>query len=85
MPRILLAPQLRRLTRAEPGMVAGSTVREALEKVFDAHPNLASYVLDDQGRLRKHVALFVDGARVTLDDPVAPNAELCVLRALSGG
>jgi len=85
MPRIVLAPQLRRLTQAEPGTVAGSTVREALEKVFDAHPSLESYVLDDQGRLRKHVALFVDGARVSLDDPVAPDAELSVLRALSGG
>ena len=85
MPRILLAPQLRRLTQADPGMVCGGTVREVLQTLFDAHPSLESYVLDDQRRLRKHVALFVDGARVTLDDAVAADAELCVLRALSGG
>jgi hypothetical protein len=46
-------------------------------------------VLDEQGHLRKHVVIFVDGARVrereTLSDPVATAREIHVLQALTGG
>jgi hypothetical protein len=48
-----------------------------------------SYVLDDQERLRKHVVIFVDGARISggsnLMCPVSPSAQIYVLQALSGG
>jgi hypothetical protein len=46
-------------------------------------------VLDDQGRLRKHVIVFVDGQlledRDQLSDGVEPTSELLVMQALSGG
>jgi hypothetical protein len=46
-------------------------------------------VLDEQGRVRKHVNIFADGVmvadRVALSDPVAPTSEIYVLQALSGG
>jgi hypothetical protein len=46
-------------------------------------------VLDDQGRLRRHVHVFVDGVLVAdrerLSDPVGPASELHVMQALSGG
>jgi len=64
-------------------------VREALDAVFEAHPRLRGYVLDDQSRLRKHVVVFVNGDMVRdrdgLSDPVAADAELFVMQALSGG
>jgi len=85
MPRITFTAHLRRWAPAEPVEVAGATVRLALDAVFAERPDLCSYVLDDQRRLRKHVALFVDGERAALDDAVAPEAEICVLQALSGG
>ena len=46
-------------------------------------------VLDEQGILRKHVVVFVNGEqvvdRVDLSDPVPEGAEVRVMQALSGG
>ena len=46
-------------------------------------------VIDDQGRLRKHVVIFVDGQaiqdRAQLGDAVEDESELLVMQALSGG
>ncbi len=64
----------------------GQTVGEALDDVLARYPRLRSYVLDDQGRLRTHVRIFVDDAEMdTFEDPVAPSSEVYVLQALSGG
>lgn len=67
----------------------GSTVREVLDGIFTDNPRLRSYLLDDQGRLRRHVNIFVND-RVIMDrdglsDPVAPEDEIFVFQALSGG
>lgn len=62
---------------------------EALSRVFLDNPGLRSYVLDDQGRLRTHVAIYVDGRlvrdRVALGDKVGKSAAIHVMQALSGG
>ena len=67
----------------------GPTVRDALDAVFRQNPRLRSYVVDDQGRLREHVVIFIDGRmiadRLELSDPVEPSSELFVMQALSGG
>ena len=62
---------------------------DALCRVFGDNPDLRSYILDDQGRLRTHVVIYVDGRplrdRVTLSDPLDDAAEIHVMQALSGG
>lgn len=67
----------------------GATVAEVLSRALADDPMLASYVLDDQGRLRKHVTIYLDGQpirdRLRLTDPARPNAEIYVMQALSGG
>lgn len=67
----------------------GGTVREVMDRVFAEHPRLRSYLLDDQGRLRRHVNLFVNDRlvadRAGLGDPVAAGDRIFVLQALSGG
>jgi molybdopterin synthase sulfur carrier subunit len=69
--------------------VGGDTLRGALDEVFVRHPRVKSYVLDDQDRLRKHVVIFCDGARIDGGDdlarPIAADTEIYVLQALSGG
>jgi molybdopterin converting factor small subunit len=69
--------------------VPGNTVREVLDGVFAGNAQARSYVLDDQGALRKHMAIFVNGEqirdRVHLADPVPPGATVYVMQALSGG
>ncbi|WP_232288404.1 MoaD/ThiS family protein [Anaeromyxobacter sp. K] len=89
MPLVTFTATLRRHLDAPPIEVPGGTVREALEAAFRGNPRLRGYVLDDQGRLRKHVAVFVDGALVIdrdgLADPVRPGSGIHVMQALSGG
>ena len=65
------------------------TVGEALAAVFASRPALRGYVLDDQGALRRHVAVYVNGEpvrdRVRMTDPVGMHDEIYVFQALSGG
>ncbi|MGR3723145.1 MoaD/ThiS family protein [Abyssibius alkaniclasticus] len=70
-------------------LASGETLAAALQNALKDDPLLAGYVLDEQGRLRKHVNIFIDGAlladRVKLSDPLQPDAEIYIMQALSGG
>lgn len=89
MPKISFTPHLKRHVDCPAAHVEGATVRAALDAYFAAHPQVRSYVFDEQGALRRHVIVFVDSEQLkdrdAQSDPVAPNAELYVLQALSGG
>jgi molybdopterin synthase sulfur carrier subunit len=89
MAKVFFTANLRRHVDC-PGMEAeGATVAQVLVAVFAVHDRLGSYVLDDQGALRKHMTILVDGRRIAdlerLTDPVAPTSEVWVMQALSGG
>lgn len=67
---------------------SGVTVGAALAEVFARHPAVKGYVVDDQDRVRLHIAVFVDGAQVRkdiLDHPLRTDSELYIMQALSGG
>lgn len=89
MPKVAFTPNLRRHVDSPTVEVPGGSVREVLDRVFGDNPRLRGYVLDDQGRLRRHVVVFVDGDairdRTGLGDPVPDGAEVFVMQALSGG
>lgn len=89
MPTLHFTANLQRHLDVPSRTVAGRTVREALEAVFAETPQLRSYIVDDQGRLRQHVLIFVDGNQVAdragLSDGVGESSELYVMQALSGG
>lgn len=69
-------------TRVE---VSGSDVAEALHDLEQIHPAMKGWVLDEQGQIRRHVNVFVDGERAQLDVPVSPASELNIIQAISGG
>lgn len=89
MVQVVFTPNLQRHVACPPARVAGSTVAEALDCVFDGNPTLRGYVLDDQGALRKNMVIFVDGEalkdRRTLGDRLDDDAEVFVMQALTGG
>ena len=89
MTTVLFTSALQRFLPAPSTQVEGETVGAALAVVFATRPALRGYVLDDQGVLRRHVAVYVNGRlvddRVGLTDPVGPRDEIYVFQALSGG
>jgi molybdopterin synthase sulfur carrier subunit len=89
MPKVVFTSHLQRHVPSPTCHVAADTVGAALDAVFAEHRSLRGYVLDDQGHLRKHVTIFVDGLRVQdrerLSDPVRADGEIHVLQALTGG
>lgn len=89
MPQVIFTRNLERHLPCPTVAVTGGTVRAVLDAVFIGNPLLRGYILDDQGQLRKHVLVAVDGQfirdRIGLSDSVAENAEVYVLQALSGG
>lgn len=89
MPRVIFTENLKRHIDCPPADVEGQTVHDALHAVFALNPKLAHYVVDDQGRLREHMLIAVDGElvsdRLRLSDPVKPDSEIHVIQALSGG
>jgi hypothetical protein len=89
VPSVTLGSALQRHLPCPVEGVEAATVRDALDAYFARHPGARTYVLDEQGALRHHVVIFVDGAQVRdrdgLSDAVRPSAELYVMQALSGG
>ena len=69
--------------------VAGGTLREILEEYFRMSEQARGYLLDDQGKVRQHMVIFIDGNQVRdrddLSDPVGPDAVIDIVQALSGG
>lgn len=89
MARVFFTANLRRHVECASMEAEGATVAEVLERVFSVQDRLGTYVLDDQGALRKHMTILVDGRRIRdidkLTDPVTPSSEVWVMQALSGG
>ena len=87
--RVVFTPNLQRHVACPPCEVAGETVREVLEAAFADNERARGYVLQDDGGLRQHMVIFVDGTqakdRVQLSDPVQAGSEVYVMQALSGG
>lgn len=65
--------------------VMGSTVQEVLDGLFELEPGLRSHLVDETGRIRRHVSIFVDGSQAASDTPVGEESSIMVLHAVSGG
>lgn len=89
MPKIQFTGHLRRFMAVPEAEVEADCVRVALDRVFAEHPRLRGYVLDEQGELRRHVAIYVNGQpiadRVRQSDKLKPSDDVYVLQALTGG
>jgi sulfur-carrier protein len=69
--------------------VVATQLHAALEQAFAKNQRLKTYVLDDQGHLRKHMRILIDGQalidREKFKDTIKPDSEIWVMQALSGG
>ena len=63
----------------------GATVAELLEALEVAQPALSGWILDERGRLRRHINVFVNGDPGREDTSVGAGDRIDVLPAISGG
>jgi len=67
----------------------GSTVGDALDALLAAHPALRERVLDDDGDVRDHINVLVNGQNVWTGDGLATELdaddELALFPPVSGG
>lgn len=89
MATVTFAPAIQRHVSVDAQSVDGPTVHDALAQCVAHAPDLRGYLFNDQGRLRAHVAVFVDGwlirDRRSLSDPLKDASRVYVAQALSGG
>ena len=65
--------------------VEGTSVAELLNALERTQPALQGWILDERGRIRRHINVFVNGERCAEDTPVAREDRVDVLPAISGG
>jgi molybdopterin converting factor small subunit len=65
--------------------VAAASVGEAIDALDRRWPGMRDRICDSRPRIRRHINVFVDGERATLETPLAPGAEVIVMTAISGG
>jgi hypothetical protein len=89
MPKVRFTQNIQRHVACPTLEVPGTTVREVLDSYFQANERARGYVLDEQGRLRQHMAAFIAGRQMRdrndLEESVPPDAVIDVVQALSGG
>jgi molybdopterin converting factor small subunit len=90
MALVFIPSPLRRHTGGQSRVeVPGATVREILGNLTTAYPGMSGQILDEGGRVRAYINVFVNGAEIrTLGGeatPVAAGDEVSVIPAMAGG
>jgi molybdopterin converting factor small subunit len=85
--RVRVASALRSYTEGASSVEAsGATIAEVLADLDRQFPGIRFRVVDEQNRLRRHMKVFVNSDAVRdLSTAVAPDDEVTLMQALSGG
>jgi molybdopterin converting factor small subunit len=65
--------------------LSAATVGEMIDALDDLWPGMGDRLRDSTPAVRRHINIFIDGERATLETRLAPGAEVFVLTAISGG
>ncbi len=90
MPEIKFTNHLKRFfPTLTNGSYSGETVAELVDALDKAYPGLAAYIVDEHGKLRQHVNIFVGEEMIVdrngLSDKVGEDERIYIFQALSGG
>ena len=78
------------LLRLFPGSVRrlelpASTVAEVIDGLEERWPGMRDRLCDPTPRIRRHINVFVEGERATLQTRLVPAAEVFIITAITGG
>ncbi|MGX9146007.1 MoaD/ThiS family protein [Mesorhizobium sp. 128a] len=62
-----------------------STVKEMIDGLDALWPGMRDRMCDSRPAIRRHMNVFVDGEKATLETRLAPGTEVFILTAISGG
>ena len=82
---VILRAPLSELAGGKRHAVDGATVAEALAALERDRPVLRGWVLDELGRVRRHVNVYVNGQIAQDGTSVMPDDRVHVLPAITGG
>src|SRR5215203_3541837 len=83
MALVRLRGPLKALAQGAEHTVAGASVAELLRTLESSQPALEGWILDERGRIRRHINVFVNGERGTEETPVSAEDRIDVLPAIS--
>ncbi len=87
MPTLFIPAPIRDLTQGKASVVvAGSSVREALESLETAYPGVKERLCDGE-KIRPNISVMVDGhvSHLKLREKLEENSEIHFVIAISGG
>ena len=84
---VLLPPALLRLFPGAPAQttVPATTVAAMIDALDAQWPGMRDRLCDTTPRVRRHINIFIEGQRATLQTPIDPGTEVCIMTAISGG
>lgn len=87
---VKIPTQLRTLTDGRDRVEAdGRSLQQIIDALENAHPGFHKRVLDDDGRIRRFVNVYVDGEDVRflqgLETEVPERSEVAIVPAVAGG
>ena len=88
--KLRIPSPLRRFTDGESSIaVNGDNVRQILEELFRAHPDIKGHLVEDDGRLRNFVNIFIAGEDIRqkggMDAEVADGSDVRIIPSIAGG
>ena len=63
----------------------GLTVVELLRGLEARHPEITGWILDERGRVRRHINVYVNGEQGAEETPIGDGDRVEVLPAITGG
>jgi molybdopterin converting factor small subunit len=84
--KVLIPTPLRSYTREREVDASGATLAEALADLDRRYPGIRFRMIDEQGRVRPHMRIFVNGEQVfDLRTRLREGDSIQIVQALSGG
>ena len=84
--RVWFSTHLRAYTGSDTAELDAGTLAAALDELERRHPGLRFRIVDEQDRIRQHIAVFLNKQQVhDLATPLSPSDGLRIIGALSGG
>jgi len=65
--------------------VSAATVGDVIDHLDARWPGMRDRVCDSTPGIRRHIHVFVEGERATLETRLAPGVEVMIMTAISGG